>query len=153
MPTDNDRYRLALDEGRRALEHQATELASTRGRAISLVSVGGVSAAFIGGLAARDGADLTVWTVLGVIAYVALVGASVAILWPWKFRFVMYADELAAWAYEGDEVPEMDRNAATYMDRNYRLNAQTIDRFMGFYVAGLILLLAEITFLLLDLRG
>jgi hypothetical protein len=79
---DAHRYTLALDEARRALDRQADEVSSIRARTTAFVSVGGLAAAFVGGLAVRDDASLTVWAALGAILLALLLGVAVAPPWP-----------------------------------------------------------------------
>jgi hypothetical protein len=58
-----------------------------------LVSVGGLAAAFIGGLAVRDNAPLSVWTAVGILAFAALLAVAVFALWPRKFVFTQHSDQ------------------------------------------------------------
>ncbi|MGH3484338.1 MAG: hypothetical protein ACRDPQ_14020 [Nocardioidaceae bacterium] len=148
------RYSLALDEARRSLDHQSGELASIRGRAISLASIGSLAAAFVGALASRDDAPVTALTWLGVAAYVLLIGISAAILAPWRlFTFAQRANVIERWASNGHQVAQMERSVAFYMDRQYHRNSKRLDLFAALYLLGLVFLFAEILFLLLELRG
>ncbi|MGH3482287.1 MAG: hypothetical protein ACRDPQ_03545 [Nocardioidaceae bacterium] len=158
MPDDSDpyegRYSLALEEARRSLAQQSDELASIRGRAISLASIGSLSAAFVGGLAARDDAPVTGWTGVAIVAYVLLLGVSATILAPWRlFVFAQRANVIDAWASNGHQVSQMERSVAFYMDRQYSRNSKRLDIFAALYLVGLAFLFVEILFLLLDLRG
>jgi hypothetical protein len=81
-PVDAHRYTLALDEARRALDRQADEVSSIRARTTAFVSVGGLAAAFVGGLAVRNDASLTLWAALGAILLALLLGVAVAPPWP-----------------------------------------------------------------------
>jgi hypothetical protein len=154
---DPSSYSLALDEARRAVDRQAEDVASFRTRTTGLVSVGALAAAFIGGLALREDAPLTVWTILGAALFAALLVVAVFALWPRSFKFTTDARVLVDWI-DGDEgqsadLAEMDRDLALHLAEHYDANAGTIDWLRRFYVAGLVILIFEIAFLLLDLRG
>jgi hypothetical protein len=150
----DERLTLALDEARRAIDHQESALASIRGRAATLLAVGGLAASFIGGLAMRNGVGISAWTLLGVIAFVGLVVFASLIAWPWEFRFDQSATVLVAWAEQHEADPDkMTRDLALFHERNLYRNRPTLDRLMTWYTVGVGFLIAEIIALVLDLRG
>jgi hypothetical protein len=151
---DARRFDLALDEARRALDQQVNDVARIRDRTTNLVMVGGLAAAFIGGLAIRDDAPLTVLTVLGAVAFTTLLAVAVAVLLPRRFVFTQHAQVLVSWAEKPDATAErMERSLALHMDGHYRGNARRLNRMTVLYGIGLTLLLVEVVLLLFDLRG
>jgi hypothetical protein len=155
VPNDSDRYTLALDEARRALDRQADDVAGLRQRTTGLVSVGGLAAAFIGGLAVRDNAPLSVWTAVGVLAFAALLAVAVFALWPRKFVFTQHSDQVVGWVDNDGSATAGDiaRDLALHLTIQYGRNAPKVDRLTDFYTVGLALLVVEIVAMLLDLRG
>jgi hypothetical protein len=151
---ESSRYVLALEEARRALDHQAEDVHGMRGRSAALVTVGALSAAFLGGLSARDDAEsLTAATVVGALSFVGLLAMTVTVLWPRRFHFTQNAQVLVAWVEHGADLAKMHRDLALHMQRHYRTNDQRLLWFTRFYRIGLIFLVIEIVALLIDLRG
>ena len=150
---DPHRYELALDEARRALDKQASDLMSLRERSSGLVGIGGLAAAFLGGLAIRNEEPLSAWTVAGAASFATLLVIAVVALWPRQFVFTQHADQLVTWADEGDDPADMDRNLALHMTNHFDANATRLDRLTRLYTAGLVILVLEISFLFVDLRG
>lgn len=150
---DSRRYELALHEARRAVDRQASDVQSLRERTTSLVGIGALAAAFIGGLAIRDDARLSVWTYLAAAAFGLLIAIAVYTQWPRRLTFTHYADQLVTWADEGDAVADMERDLALHMNRHHAANARRLDWLIRAYVAALVLLVFELVFLIVDLRG
>lgn len=147
------RYTLALDEARRAVDQQSSDLAHIRNRTTTLVAVGGLAAAFIGGLAIRNDAPLTVWTYLGVGAFAGLLAVTTFVLWPRKFEFGQQGDHLVEWADEGDDFARMNRDLALHLAGQCGRNETKLLQLHHAHSFGLALLLIEIVSLLVDLRG
>ncbi len=153
MPADG-RLSLALDEARRSLDQQKADLASVRDRAGALFAVGGLVTSLLGGLAIRDGAEMSGWTWLGVVAFVATVIAALLVLWPWPFKFAVRATALVGWMENQQaDLDTMTRDLALWSDSARTHNQRTLDRLWTAYTVGAVLLLIEIVALMLDLRG
>jgi hypothetical protein len=152
---ESSRFALAVHEGRRALDQQSNDLLSIRNRVNNLVAVGGLAAAFIGGLAIRDdNADMTGWAWAGLTFFVALVAVAVLVQLPRSVVFTQRADHLVRWAKTPGMTQErMDRNLAIHMRNQYVANRLILSQTTGLLVSALILLLLEVGALLLDLRG
>jgi uncharacterized membrane protein YedE/YeeE len=151
---DAHRYGLALDEARRALDAQAVDVGRLRDRIAGLVSVGALAAAFIGGLATQDpDSKPTRALALGVAAFVVLLGVAVWTLWPRRFQFSQNADELVRWAWEGDEIADMERYLAQHMASQHRDNDQRLRVMTAGLRVGLVLLALEIILFVIDLGG
>jgi len=151
---DDQRYELALTEARRGIDGQREDLAGVRDRASGLLAVAGLSAAFIGGLSIRDGADLSNWTIVAAVAFTGLVVVASFVLWPRKFTFALNAEILVAWAnQEAATTSEMDRRLAEHLTNHYDKNEKAVRWLFRAYTAGIVLLAVEIAALLIDLRG
>jgi len=147
-------YALALEEARRGFDQLAAEVSVVRDRAGSILGMGGLAASFLGGLSIRDGADVSVWTWLAVIAFVALAVLCVIVLWPRRFHVSQHPGELVAWAEEdGASVADMERDLALWLGKKYDENRPIVDWLSLMYSAASVAFLLEIVALILDLMS
>jgi hypothetical protein len=152
-------FTLALEEARRGFDQLTAELAAVRQRAASAISIGSVSAAFVGGLALRDkGASPSVWTGLAVLAFALVVASGLKVLWPRRFWTAVDAPTLIGWAMgtntiDGEPLtPEwMTMYLAQSIDQKYEENKPIVDRLAVWYSMGLVALVLEVIFLIVDL--
>jgi hypothetical protein len=107
------RYVLALGEARRGADQQLANLGNVRGYASALMGVGGLSASFLGGLAIRDSAPLTVWTLFAALPFVVLVGLAISLAWPHTFCTSQDPVGLVGWV----EQHAADRDARAVISR------------------------------------
>jgi hypothetical protein len=138
------RVRLAYDESVRGLNMQSTAVDELRSRTGVLIAAATVASAFLGSTAlARHSA--TYWAnIFGLLAFVAVIGLSLGVLWPsedWEF---VYDPEILDDDYFAQDVEatEMCRamslgNAGSHRRNQSKLNG----RFRMFRLASVALLL------------
>ena len=154
MGSDPHRYTLALEEARRGFDQLGGELSRVRDRASAALGIGGLAASFLGGLAIRDGAVLSLWTWLSIGAFVALAALCFAILWPRRFRTSQDPAMLVGWAEtDGVTIDDMERDLALHMGADYDSNREILDRLMWLYCGVVVALMVEISALVLDIRS
>ena len=146
---------LALDESRRAIDQQKSDLSEVRTVAGSLLGIGALSATFIGGLSIRDNAKVDGWTWLAVAAFAAMAVITAVISWPTKTTLEISGADIVAWAEQDSATEdEMTRDLALWLDKHRAKNRVTIERLtMGRSIVALLLLLLEIAALVLDLKS
>jgi hypothetical protein len=155
MPPDEDKYALALEEARRAVDTQRDDLKGVRDRATAVVTVAGLALSLLAGPALRDPRiHPSGWTIAGVAAFVLLTGVALGILWPRTFIFAQDPQTLVAWAEQQHAQPaEMTRDLALHLKGQYAANRTAIKWMLVGYQVAVALLALEILALLLDLRG
>jgi hypothetical protein len=138
------RVKLAYDESIRGLNLQSTAVDELRSRTGVLIAAATVASAFLGSAAlARHPASY--WAnILGLLAFIAVIGLSLGVLWPsedWEF---VYDPEVLDEDYfvREVEVTEMCRamslgNAGSHHENQGKLNG----RFKLFRLASIALLL------------
>lgn len=147
-------YSLALEEARRGFDELNAEVSVIRDRCVSILGMGGLAASFLGGLAIRDGADVSRWTWLAVIAFVALAGLCTFVLWPRRIYLTMHPGELVAWAEEDHaSTSTMQRDLALWLGKAYDDNRPTVDRLSRLYTLAAMAFLVEIAALIYDLMS
>lgn len=147
-------YALALEEARRGFDQLAAEVSLTRDRAVSMVGLGGLAAAFLGGLSIRDGADVSRWTWLAVVAFVAMAVCAAFVLYPRRFHFSQHPGELVSWVEEhGASADDVERDLALWLGKKYDENRSIVDRLGRFHYAITIAFLVEIAALAVDLAS
>lgn len=144
-------YALAVEEARRGADGQADALKSLRGQATTLVTIGGLSATFLGGLG--NGGNFTAWTALAIAAFVVLVALAVIVSWPFGFYTSQQPSVLVQWAEGGASTEQQQRDLALHMERQYQTNEGRLGWRRRLYCAALVALPLELVFLLIDLRG
>jgi hypothetical protein len=159
MDDDVPSFTLALEEARRGFDELNEEFARIRARTALTLSLGGLSATFLGGLALRDKeATLSVWTALAVVAFVGLAGINVYVLWPRKMWSTIDPAKLIGWAL-GDTAQGVARMKegwqtmylAKHIGEGYDRNLPTVRRLGKAYTWGIVALTLEIFFLIADL--
>lgn len=148
------KYVLALDEARRGLDRQATDLANLRTRTTSLLGIGGTLVSVLGGLAIREGGDLRCTTYAAILSFVGLALLSVWVLAPRKVTFTHDPQAIV----DAIDVPDADADdavahLATQMGTQYDENKKVLDRLAQLYTAAASIFVIEVVTLLLDLRG
>lgn len=151
---EDGRFQLALDEARRAMEQQRSDLSGLRDRAGTLLGFAGLASAFLGGLAIRDGAQVGGWTWIAVVTFVFIALAVLVVLWPRKLTLSLASPKLVGWIEnDGADLNKMRRDAALWLDDHYAANQRKLDRMYAAYTTAIVLLVIEIVALLLDLKG
>jgi hypothetical protein len=152
MGPEPHRYTLALEEARRGFDQLDAELARLRERASTALGIGALVASFLGGLAIRNGASLSLWTWLAISALVAVALLCFAILRPRRFRTSQDPAVLVGWAEtEGVTLDAMERDLALRLAEQYDPNAKILDRLMWLYCGVVVALIVEISALVLDI--
>jgi hypothetical protein len=152
---DADAYTVALDESRRAIDQQREDLRSIRDRAASLLTVAGIAAAFLGGLALRDEqARLGFWTFVAAFAFIGIAGIVIAILWPRSITFAQHPQTVVSWieAY-GADTSKVSRDLALHHGRHFDANRAVLEGLTVAYQVAVGLLPIELLALTFDLRG
>ena len=145
-------YSEALAEARRGFDFLAGEVEAIRGRAVALLSAGGLAAAFIGGLTIRDGAVVSGWTWTAVSAFVVMAVLAVAVLLPRRFHVSQDPATIVGWADEhAASMDKIERDLALWLGQKYDENRPKVDLLgkMCAFAAGAFLI--EIAALVLDL--
>lgn len=151
--------RLAYDEAVRMINAQASVLDNLRARAGTLISVSSVVTAFLAGQALAkpvlsDGAvtraDIDVWGVIAIAAFVLTALAAVVVLWPYKWRFDLGPSIINTWDPDYEQAL---LDLATFHDENHDANAVRLRRLFHVFQAGCVLLVLETLAWIIDLNG
>jgi hypothetical protein len=156
MATDDPErsYAIALEEARRSFDRLADEVNVVRNRMVSTLGMGGLAAAFVGGLAIRDGAKMSCWTWAAVVAFVVLAVLTAVALWPRRFHFSKRPDVLVAWVEEHGASPtEMERDLALWLGEKYDENRPKVDLLSWVYSGAVVVFVIEIAALIFDLMS
>lgn len=139
-------------EAVRAITRQQAVIEGLRSRSGTLFSAASLVTAFLGGqaLASEPKFDFFVW--LAVVAFVALFGLVLAIMWPWKFRFVVSARVMIEDHMDKD-APGLQRYLAEIWDDNYDLNQSKVDLLHWVFRCACLSLSVEVVAWLISLRG
>jgi hypothetical protein len=151
--------KLAFDEAKRTIDRQETGLDGLRSRAGVLLSAASLVTAFLGGQALAkpsiaNGAvtrpAIGAWGVVAIAAFVGVGLLTVAILWPYNWRFAMETGPILDTKAEAQPMnyEEVQEQLAGYHDKNYRLNQPKIDvLFWVFRLAALLLTLETVAWI------
>jgi len=153
-PAADKDYGLALTEARRRLDTQLSLVDASRGRAISLLGIGGLLGTFVGGLGAHQAdAKMThaLWWAAG--AFGVAVVAGLLILFPWKFHGGMKAKALADWVDEGHSRSVMEYNLAVRTEDQFDKNASKAGALQWGLVVIVLALAVEFVALAYQLRS
>lgn len=149
----DERYTVVLEEARRALDQQRSDLAGVRDRASNLLGFAGLAGAFIGGLAVRDGAEISGWAWTAVVAFALLALSVDYVLKPRKFTLMLASPKLVGWIENDDAtVDTLRRDTALWLDDHHTSNQKTLDSMYTAYLAGIALFLIEVCVLMIDLK-
>jgi hypothetical protein len=133
---------IAYREATRSITQQQSVLDNIRGRAGLLFSAASVATAFLGGEAlGGDGVPVLGW--LGIVLYLLILLATVAVLWPYTFNFRFEATTILE-GYADRSVEEAYRYLAGYLDGQYMTNQGTIDCLLTALQAASVLLGLEV---------
>lgn len=118
-------YKLAYDEGVRALSQQQTVIDSFRTRAGLLLSAAAITTSFLGAqaLAAGD-PNLATWTALASFFFLGV--ACLAILWPREWEFTADPRDVIATYIEAEDPLPLDaihRDLALHMEDSTPITA------------------------------
>lgn len=140
-------YKLAFDEGGRALDAQERAVNELRSRAGVLIGAAAITTSFFGSKAATGGhLSSAGW---GAVTAFALVATAVlVVLWPWRdWEFSASPEDLIA-TYVETESPatlgEMHRDLALHRSTSYTSNARLLGKLFWAFRVGLILVAFEV---------
>lgn len=120
-------YEVALVEARRSIDKQLAVIETARGRAMSLVSVGGLLGTFVGGLGAlgdADGITAALW--VAVTAFGLLTLPALVVLWPYSFYATLNPKIIVA-TVPTTSAAEVDKWLAEEVGNQYDANAAKVD--------------------------
>jgi hypothetical protein len=151
------------DEAVRNTTDQAATLEALRGRAGTLLSTAALASSFLGGLtlvapAIGDtgvfrGARIGGWAWAAIVAFGIVALLAFAILWPWTWRFTMDPVLFVTSAKNaGLELDQLKWQLAEYHEENWESNDRRLAWLYRAYQAGVIVLVAEIVFWVLEIR-
>lgn len=150
--------KLAYEEARSAISLQSTTLDGLRSRAGTLLAAASLVTSFLGGqvlakptldkgLVVRAEIGTEGWVAIGFFIAVAVL--TLAILWPYKWRFVMGATTIL----KGTDFEATQRELAEYHENNYDLNQAKLDRLFWCFRGACVFLAGETVAWILDLGG
>lgn len=152
LPPDDPRYAFILAETRYTLNQQNEELRWLQNRAGQILQFGGLIAAFLGSLAIRDKAPLTIWIFLAACAFGTLTLAVVVAVWPRSFEFSVRHDLIEGLIKtDAFNAKETQLVFAKLLSFPYKDNQPKIQFIMRVYVLGILALVAELVCLLVAL--
>jgi hypothetical protein len=161
--TANPVKALGYDEAVRNITDQEGVLEALRGRGTGLLSAAALVTSFLGGLTlvapgftqtgAFRAAKIGFWGWAAIGSFCLVGATTIAILWPWKWTFTMnpvqFVDEAEA---EQLEVDELKGQLATFHWSHWLSNQTKLDRLYVIFRVGVIALVAETVFWILDIR-
>lgn len=158
---DAEGYKLAYEEGKKAVAEQSATLKETRDRAGTLVSAAGVIAGLGATLAFNNNgrtAGLTTWGTMATIAAVlgfAVTSLSAVMIWrPFPGTFALDAGTIVGSYVEGDppaSLAEIHRELALHLGTHSAYDRDLLELRLTWFVVGLVAFLVEIGGLMLVL--
>jgi hypothetical protein len=153
------KVKLAYDESLRAITAQAAVLDNLRSRAATIVSVASLVTTFLGGqalikpTAQSPEVDINFWGVIAIGCFCGIGLCILAILWPYRWRFVMSAQILLAGAgTSGVTEDSMLSDVARYNEANYDQNEQRLQNLFWLFRVAVLLLVLESLAWIMNLR-
>ena len=150
--------KLAFEEAQSAISSQATTLDGLRARAGTLLAAASLVTSFLGGqalakptldkgLVVRPDVGFEGWVAIGFFVLVAVL--TLAILWPYEWRFVMGAQTILT----GADFETTQRDLAEYHEKNYDANKEKLDGLFWCFRLACIFLACETVAWIIDLGG
>lgn len=151
------------DEAVRNTTDQASVLEALRGRAGTLLSTAALATSFLGGLTlvapaiseagVFRGARIGGWAWAAIIAFGIIALLTFAILWPWRWRFTLDPVDFVTNAKALDlDLDQLKLQLAQFHDANWDFNDRKLKWLYHAYQAGVIVLVAEVLFWILEVR-
>jgi hypothetical protein len=145
---DPEAYRIAYEEGQRALDEQERSVDELRGRSGTLFAAAALVTSFFGGAVFPHHLPTAGWVAIG--CFIGLGGCVLAILWPrrdWEFA-ASPARVISEYIEPADDrpvaVPAMHRDLALHMDASWRANRTQLRILTATFRVGAGLLVAEV---------
>jgi MFS family permease len=151
------------DETVRNTSDQISALEALRGRAGTLLSTAALASSFLGGLTLVApaiseagefrGARIGGWAWAAIVAFGIVALLTFAILWPWTWRFKMNPVFFVTEAKNANlELDGLKWQLAEYHEQNWKENDMRLKWLYRAFQAGVIVLVAEVVFWILELR-
>ncbi|MGH3429259.1 MAG: hypothetical protein ACRDQZ_17115 [Mycobacteriales bacterium] len=148
-------YKVAYDEGVRALSQQQSQIDSFRTRAGLLLSAAAITTSFLGAQALNDGGPgAATW--LALTAFVGLSTAALAILWPHRWEFTADPENLIDTYIETENpasVSEIHRDLSLHMHHSYVENRTGRQQLATCFQLACVLLTVEVILWVRDLAS
>lgn len=152
---------LAYDEAKAAITAQAAALDGLRSRAGTLLAAASLVTSFLGGqvlakpqlssgVVTRPEIGTEGW--FAIAFFVALAVLTLAILWPYQWRFVMSAKTILSNGGTST-FDASQQELAEFHETNHDLNAEKLDQLFWCFRLACVLLVAETIAWVLDLSG
>jgi hypothetical protein len=147
-------YSLALEEARREFDSVNAAVENIRGRSMSLLTIGGLAASVIGGLAVRGDDPISPTMKVGAVLFGLTAVCCLAVLLPRAQWVGQDPRILIDWVdIHGASKEQMDRELARVMGEQISANEQSLRWFHDVFRAGTLFLVLEIACLLVSLGG
>lgn len=149
---------LAYGEARSAISSQVSTLDGLRARAGTLLAAASLVTSFLGGqvlakpalehgLIVRGQVGTEGW--IAIAFFILLAVMTLAILWPYQWRFDMGATAILG----GTDFNETEAELAKYHEQNYDSNKERLDRLFWCFRWACVFLAAETIAWIVDLGG
>ena len=147
-PEQGDSYKVAFEEGGRALDAQERAVNELRSRAGVLLAAAAITTSFFGARVFPDEA-LTFAGWCAVAAFVLVAATALTVLWPWRdWEFNASPTDLIA-TYIETECPatlaEIHRDMALHRSASYTGNAHLLGKLYWAFRVGLVLVAVEVS--------
>jgi hypothetical protein len=154
---------IGYEEALRSINSQAGVLGDLRGRAGTLLGAASLVTSFLGGAAlagpAFEGGVVSEPPIsaagwVAIVAFCAIGAVSLAILWPYIWRFDMDPVGIITSAERADvSAEDLKLDLAGFHQRNFEANQWKLDRLFWAFRLGSLALVVETVAWIIDLRG
>lgn len=145
---------LVYDEALRGLSQQQASLESLRSRVGTLLSGASISTAFLGAQALENGTPGR-WAWLAMVAFVAVFGAAIIIMWPYEWIFRRSPKAILTDYVDHQEplaVSAIQRDLAIHLEGHFESNERKLDKLLRVFEAGCGMLALEVVAWLVELQ-
>lgn len=145
---------LVYEEALRGIAQQQTSVEGLRARVGTLLSAASISTAFLGAQALANRTPGR-WGWLAMVSFVAVVGASIAIMWPYEWIFRRSPKALLSDYIEHDQplaLAAIHRDLAIHLEDHYERNQRKLNRLLRVFEVGCAVLALEVVAWLIELR-
>ncbi len=148
------RMGLVYDEALRSIAQQQASVEALRSRVGTLLSAASISTAFLGAQALANRTPGQ-WGLLAMVSFVAVVGVSIAIMWPYEWIFRRSPKAILREYIDHNEplvMPAIQRDLALHLEDHYDRNERKLNRLLRVFEAGCAVLALEVVAWLVELR-
>jgi hypothetical protein len=140
-------YKVAYDEAVRALAHQQAAIDNLRSRAGLMLSAGAVTTSFLGAQALQA-RSLNAPSWLALATFVAMAGALLGVLWPFRWEFSADAREVIdtyVESVEPEQIAGLHRELALHLRDGFARNLDGLSQLAVLLQIASGLLVIEVT--------